>query len=86
MSSSENCISPDTIARTIILALALLNQILAVAGHAAIAFTDNDVYQLVSLICTILASLTAWWKNNSFTCLACRADAWKKCHAGQQEE
>lgn len=86
MNRTENRISPDTIARTLILALALVNQILAIAGHSAIAFTDNDMYQLVSLCWTVVASLTAWWKNNSFTCVACQADAWKKAQAEQQSK
>ena len=66
MSNPGHTIGSDTIARTIVLALALLNQILAIAGHETIAFTDNDIYQLVSLCWTIGASLVAWWKNNSF--------------------
>ena len=74
MNRTENRISPDTIARTLILALALVNQILAIAGHSAIAFTDNDMYQLVSLCWTVVASLTAWWKNNSFTAAAIEGD------------
>ena len=74
MSNPGHTIGSDTIARTIVLALALLNQILAIVGHETIAFTDNDIYQLVSLCWTIGASLVAWWKNNSFTGNAQKAD------------
>ncbi len=79
-------ISSDTIARTIILVLALINQILAIEGKSAISFTNSDVYQLVSLCWTIGASIAAWWKNNSFTCLACEADAWRKCQQKDRKQ
>ena len=67
-------IKPDTIARTIVLALALVNQILANFGKGTIQIAENDVYQVVSLIFTIGSVITAWWWNNSFTKHAIRAD------------
>lgn len=70
-------INADTIARTIVLALALINQVLAIAGKGTISFANSDIYQLVSLIWTIGASVTAWWKNNSFTVAARKADELK---------
>lgn len=60
-------IKTDTIVRTIVLILALLNQILAIRGKEVLPVTEDEVYQLVSLVVTIGASLWAWWKNNSFT-------------------
>ena len=70
----EHKIAPDTIARTIVLALALLNQCLAIAGKGTIQIAENDVYQVVSLIWTIVSAIIAWWYNNSFTHHAIRAD------------
>ena len=70
----ESKIKPDTIARTIILALALLNQCLAIMGKGTINITENDIYQVVSLIWTIVSAIIAWWYNNSFTKHARRAD------------
>ena len=67
----------DTIARTIVLFLALINQFLAVAGKEALPFTNDEVYQIVSLVATFAASAVAWWKNNSFTKAAIKADAYK---------
>ena len=71
-------ISPDTIARTIVLALALLNQILATAGKGTIDIAENDIYQVLSLAATILTTLMAWWKNNSFSKDAIEADDYLK--------
>ena len=64
----------DTIVRTIILVFALANQALAIAGKEAFPVTEDQVYQIVTLIVTVGASVWAWWKNNSFTKNAIEAD------------
>ena len=69
-------IKADTIIRTIVLAIALINQILAFAGKQAIPITEDEVYQAVTLVFTVGAALWAWWKNNSFTAPAIAADAY----------
>ena len=70
----EHKIAPDTIARTIVLALALINQLLINTGKTPIPVMEDDVYQLVSIIFTIVTAVIAWWYNNSFTQHAIRAD------------
>lgn len=60
-------VKTDTIVRTIVLIMALINQVLAIKGKEVLPVTEDEVYQLVSLVITIVASLWAWWKNNSFT-------------------
>lgn len=73
----ENKIAAGTIARTIILLLALVNQCLSMAGVQVIPIADEDVNLLVSTAWTVAASLAAWWKNNSFTSAALEGDAVK---------
>lgn len=70
----SNKITAGTIARTIILIIALINQGLTVAGKSLLPIADEDVTQAVSLIFTIVTSLIAWWKNNSLTKEARQAD------------
>ncbi len=70
-------ISAGTAARTIILALALTNQALTITGHSVIPVENEDITEFVSLAFTIAASLAAWWKNNSFTQNAIKADKYK---------
>ncbi len=70
-------IKADTIARTVVLFLALVNQILAITGKEILPFAENEVYQLVSLLATFISAVTAWWKNNSFTKAAIEADTYK---------
>lgn len=67
-------ISTGTIIRTICLGLALINQILVATGHSVIPIDDETVQLLVSTLATVITSIIAWWKNNSFTKHAIRAD------------
>ncbi|MDR3766783.1 MAG: phage holin [Butyricicoccus sp.] len=67
-------ITKGTLARTIILALALINQILSVCGVAVLPIEDGQVETLVSTAWTVVAAVVAWWKNNSFTSAAIAAD------------
>ncbi len=67
-------VKTDTIIRTVLLALALVNQILAIAGRDTLPIYENDVVQIISLGATLLTSLWSWWKNNSFTKNALQAD------------
>jgi SPP1 family holin len=67
-------VKTDTIIRTIVLIIALLNQVLAIFGKEAFPITEDLVYQVVTLIATIGSAVWAWWKNNSFTAKAIEAD------------
>ena len=68
-------ITSGTVARTIILALALINQMLSASGHAVLPIDDAQIETIVSTAWTVIASLVAWWKNNSFTQAALEGDA-----------
>lgn len=63
-----------TIIRTVCLVLALVNQGLTMAGHSLLPITDEQVTEALTLGATIITSLCAWWKNNSFTKAAIQAD------------
>lgn len=72
--SVKEKISAGTIARTIVLALALINQILSLNGIQVIPISDEDINAIVSTLWTVIASVIAWWENNSFTQKAIQAD------------
>ena len=67
-------VSIGTIARTACLVLALTNQILSAAGKPVLPIQDDQLESLVTTGLTVAASLAAWWKNNSFTPAAIKAD------------
>ena len=71
-------ITAETIARTIVLVIALLNQIFAIFGRDQIPIAEDNIYQLVSILFTIGAAIWSWWKNNSVTKNAVKADEYLK--------
>ena len=67
-------VKTGTIIRTIVLAIVLVNNILTMNGLNPLPFSEDELYEIVSGIATIAASLWAWWENNSFTKAAIKAD------------
>lgn len=70
----ENKVSASTIIRTIILAIALFNQVLTSFGKNPLPISESDLYNVLTEIFTIVAAIVAWWENNSFTKAAIAAD------------
>lgn len=67
-------VKADTIIRTVILALALINQCLTMSGKQVLPIEDETVNLLVTNAFTVAMAIIAWWKNNSFTKEAIAAD------------
>ena len=64
----------ETIIRTVVLFIALFNQVLTMLGYNPLPFSDDEIFQVCTLLLTVIASVSAWWKNNSFTQAALEAD------------
>lgn len=75
-----------TIARTIVLAIALTNQILTASGINPLPFAEETIYELFSALFTLGTAAVAWWKNNSFTAEAIEADEYMKDLKAIKEE
>ncbi len=73
-----NGVKKETIIRTVVLAFALINQGLTLAGVNPLPFSSESVENFVAGAFTLGASLWTWWKNNSFTENAVAADEYKK--------
>lgn len=67
-------IKASTIARTVVLFLALANQVMVAFGWSPIDIDEDSVYTLVSTVVTLVTAVWAWWENNSFTQAAIKAD------------
>ena len=67
-------IKASTVARTAVLALALMNQILSAAGKSPLPIDSATLEPWVTTGLTTAAAVWAWWNNNSFTPEAIRAD------------
>lgn len=67
-------ISKGTIIRTACLILAIVNNLLAIYGKSPLPINDETLIEVISFCFTTVASIIAWWKNNSFTQKAIEAD------------
>ena len=67
-------VTAGTIARTACLLLALTNQVLSALVKPVLPIESATVEQLVTAGITTVTALVAWWKNNSFTPEAIKAD------------
>lgn len=65
---------PETIARTIVAAIALLNAVMVMIGKTPLDLDENTIYVVCSGVAVIITTIWAWWKNNSFTKAAIIAD------------
>ncbi|EUJ26146.1 hypothetical protein MFLO_14367 [Listeria floridensis FSL S10-1187] len=83
----ENAIEGAVIARTLILALALLNQLLTALNKSPfeLVIAEHELAEICSLVLTVGASAWAWWKNNSFTKVARKADETLRQERGKGE-
>ena len=79
-------ISADTIIRTILLVVTLINAVLTMTGHNPLPFAEDELYTALSCLATIGATVWAWWKNNSFTAEAIEADAYMQELKATDEE
>lgn len=82
-------VSKETIARTVVLFVALLNTVLNACGKNPLPFSDDEVYTGVSAVVATVAAVWAWWKNNSFTSAAVKADEVlkiEKAEGGTEDE
>lgn len=71
-------VSKGTIIRTACLVLAIVNNALAIAGKSPLPIDDAMLTEVISFVFTVVTSVMAWWKNNSFTSVAIRADEFMK--------
>lgn len=60
-------VTAQTWARTIVLLLALISQLLVVVGKRSEAIDVDQWQEYATYILTVIGSVWSWWKNNSFT-------------------
>ena len=68
-------VSKGTITRTVLLILAISNNLLALFDKSPLPIDNEMVEQVISFLFTTGTALWAWWKNNSFTETALKGDA-----------
>lgn len=71
-------ISKGTIVRTIALAVVLLNLVLKAIGKPVIDLDEGTILYWLEVIIEIAVIVVSFWKNNSFSPAAIRADEFLK--------
>lgn len=71
-------VSVQTWARTIVLILALISQLCVILGKSSKAIDVDQWQEYATYILTVIGSIWSWWKNNSFTADAQKADKYLK--------
>ena len=65
----------ETVIRSILFVIVIVNMILKYTGHDLIIDADeSDVYNFVEMVISVAILILSWWKNNSFTQNAIKAD------------
>ena len=67
-------VKASTIIRTVTLVLALVNNGLVMAGKGPLPIEDAQVELILGEVFLVAAAIWNWWKNNSFTTAAIKAD------------
>lgn len=68
----------SAVVRLVVLVVLLLNQSLIAIGWNPLPYSEEVIFEFVSGAATTLVALYAWWKNNSLTKEAKRADLYLK--------
>ncbi len=71
-------ITKGTIIRTIALALVLLNFILEKTGHPILNISESEIGSFVEMAVSAATIIVCWWKNNSYSKKAIKADNFLK--------
>ena len=71
-------VSKSTIIRAIMPIIALVNVALEMSGHSLIPIDEELVSELVSFGFLAFTAIYGYWKNNSFTPNAIKADEYLK--------
>ncbi len=67
-------ISKGTIVRTVMLVIVLMNMILKYFGFDVINVSESEILSVVEMLIEIAVIIVTFWKNNSFTDKAIKAD------------
>lgn len=67
-------VSKQTWTRTLVLLLALVSNLCVILGKSSKAIDVEQWQEMASYLLTVISAIWSWWKNNSFTIEAQKAD------------
>ena len=71
-------ISKGTIVRTIMLIIVIINLVLKQLGHDLINVSESEILSVVEMLIELAVIVVSFWKNNSYTQNAIKADEFLK--------
>lgn len=71
-------IAKGTIVRTVMLIIVVINMVLKKCGIDLINVSESEILAIVELLIEIAVIVVAFWKNNSYTQNAIKADEFLK--------
>lgn len=71
-------ISKGTIVRTIMLVIVIINLVLKQLGHDLINVSESEILSVVEMLIELAVIVVSFWKNNSYTQNAIKADEFLK--------
>lgn len=60
----------SAIVRLVALVILMLNQALVTFGYNPLPFSDDQIYEAVSIVAVVIVAIWTWWKNNNITDVA----------------
>lgn len=67
-------IKTETLIRTVVTFFVLVNSILVILGRDKLPWSEDEMYTGISAAAAAVTTLWSWWKNNSVTKNAIKAD------------
>lgn len=65
----------SAIVRLVALVILMLNQALVTLGYNPLPFSDEQIYEAISIIAVVVVAIWNWWKNNNVTDVALAGQA-----------
>lgn len=57
----------SAIVRLVALVILMLNQALVTLGYNPLPFSDEQIYEAISIVAVVAVAIWNWWKNNNVT-------------------
>lgn len=71
-------ISKGTIVRTVMLIIVIINLVLKQLGYDLINVSESEILSVVEMLIELAVIVVSFWKNNSYTQNAIKADEFLK--------
>ena len=65
----------SAIVRLVVLVILIITQTIVTLGYEPLPFSDEQIYEAVSIVALTVGTIYVWWKNNNVTDVALAGQA-----------